>query len=127
MEQVSRLTYTRWILVFPLGLSGVMYLFHFTGWNQLSTGVLPGHPGWWALAGGAMMIAAAIFIAARRFDRHAAAGIALVLSVFAAAVYAPCLGQGDTGMQISSGINLIKDIVLAAASLAYAGLASTRI
>jgi hypothetical protein len=30
-------------------------------------------------------------------------------------------------MQISSGINLIKDIVLAAASLAYAGLASTRI
>jgi len=124
--ELQRFAYSRWILVLPLALCGILYLFHFTGMTQMSSGVLPGNPGAWAVMAGLAMLIAAGAIAAKRFDKFAALGVALLLTFFTAAVYAPCLGQGDGAMQFSSGFNLFKDMVLAAGSLAYAGLASAR-
>jgi hypothetical protein len=126
MTHVIQFSRTRWVLAFPLAIFGVMYLTHLTGWNQISYGVLPGSPVWWALGAGVMMIGAAVAIGLRKLDKYAALATALLLTLFTAAVYAPCLGEGDGAMQLSSACNLVKDMVLAAGALAYAGLASAR-
>lgn len=119
------LTRSRWMLVLPMGMCGLLYMTHMTGWNQMNKGILPGDPMLWTLVAGLVLLAGSVAIAVRRFDRHAALTIALLLTLFTAAVYTPCIS--DLTLRASSAMNLIKDMVLAAGSLAYAGLATAKL
>jgi len=125
--QLINLAKTRWILVLPMALCGILYLTHLTGWSQINKGILPGDPVIWSVLAGVGLLAGAASIASRKFDRYAALSIALLLTLFTAAVYTPCISDSDITVRISSAFNLTKDMVLAAGSLAYAGLASARL
>jgi|GEM_PF-7112388 len=125
--EIAQLVKTRLVLAFPMAVCGALYLTHLTGWSQMNHGALPGNPSLWALLSGLALLAGAMAIALRRFDRQAALGVALLLTMFAAAVYAPCIGEGDVSMRFSSVLNLFKDMVLAGGSLAYAGLTSAKL
>lgn len=108
-----------------LATSGLLYITHLTGWQQISCCALPGNPSLWALAGGLALIGGALAIALRRFDRPVALMLSLVLMLFAAIVYAPCMGE--KAHLASTSMNLFKDMALAGCSLAYAGLMAAKL
>ncbi len=113
----------RWFLILCLALSGILYLTLLSGWSQISYGVLPGNPVVYSVIAGLFLIGASLLILIRRGEKMVSLSVAFLLTLFAAGVYAPCLGSSDGGLQVSSMINLLRDMALAGGSLAYAGLA----
>lgn len=125
MELLSK--HAKSFLCIPLLGFGAMHLLQASGVVSTVDVVMSENPRGWMLFTGLSFFLTALSIGFKKYDRQSSLGLALVLALVVAAVYAPHLGSSNESIQTSSVFHMTKDIVLAGGSLAYASLASVKL
>jgi uncharacterized membrane protein YphA (DoxX/SURF4 family) len=115
-QQSGRIIFASPFILFgSLQLIMCNFLNTITGSQTSSSAIL------WIVLASAAMIASGIAIALNKMHRNMALGLALLLLLFIALIHAPMLGNESTkGIALT---NLLLDMILAGASLMFAGLA----
>ena len=111
-------TVPRYLFSIPLILFG---FFHITGADTMA-GMVPIPGGvFWVYVTGVAHLAAAAGLLMKKYDRLAGLLLGLMLVIFALTIHLPNAMNPDT-MQMGM-INMLKDLMIAAGALTFAGIA----
>lgn len=112
-------SFGRWLFVVPFFIFGVMHLMQAPAFAPLVPAFFPGPGTFWVYVTGAIFVAVSIGIAFHKYEKEAAKLLGIQLLIFALTIWLP---QVLGGNMLSMG-NLLKDLALAGAAFAFAGLA----
>lgn len=105
----------RWLLAIPILIFGV---FHFVGADGMSSMVPSYFPGGviWVYITGAASVLFAVSVVIGKYDKLAAVLLAALMLIYILTIHLP----GAMGGNQSSTVSLLKDLIIAGASLMYA-------
>lgn len=125
--QSQLIVYSRWALSVPLFAFGLMYVLQASTFHSNHFCALPGTFDMWLMVAGTLFFGLSLLIYFYRFVKFVSHSAAFSLIFFAAALYIPDMGIHSESIQLSSLINMTKDMVLAGGAIAYTGLANVKL